>query len=384
MKLTTRLVVATLVGAVVISSCGGSDGGDESSSDSLAPDGVLAEAGCPATVVIQTDWFPEAEHGGSYQLIGPGYTIDKDEGAVTGPLYAGGSDTGVDLEIRAGGPFLGGQSVISTMFQDPDVLLGYVNTDQAIKSSKDFPTVAVVAPLDISPQMIMWDADAHPDAKTIADIATEVDTISVFGAVAYMEYLIAEGIVPADKVDPNYQGDKLLVTEGETVAHQGFATSEPFQYANLETGAIDTAYQLIHDTGWDYYPEALSIRSDRVEENRACLSVLVPILQQAQLDYVADHAAADEVLISANTTYASFWQYGQADADFSVEQQIALHIVGNGATTTFGDLEEDRVAAFIDKAVPIFESQGIDVKDDLTVADIVDNSFVDPTITYGG
>lgn len=381
MKLKTRLVAATLVGVILVSSCGDDENGSEAT---LATDGVLAEAGCPATVVIQTDWFPEAEHGGSYQLIGPGYTIDKDAGAVTGPLFAGGEDTGVDLEIRAGGPFLGGQSVISTMFQDPDVLLGYVNTDQAIKFSKDFPSVAVLAPLDISPQIIMWDADAHPNAETIADIATEVDTISVFGAVAYMEYLIAEGIVPADKVDPNYQGDKLLVTEGETVAHQGFATSEPFQYANLETGAIDTAYQLIHDTGWDYYPESLSIRADKVEERRGCLAALVPILQQAQLDYVADHAAADEVLISANTTYASFWQYGQADADFSVEQQIALHIVGNGATPTFGDLEEDRVATFIAKAVPIFESQGIDVKDDLTVADIVDNSFLDPTITYVG
>ena len=32
---------------------------------------------CPDTVVIQTDWFPESEYGHLYQLLGPGYTIDK-------------------------------------------------------------------------------------------------------------------------------------------------------------------------------------------------------------------------------------------------------------------------------------------------------------------
>ena len=35
---------------------------------------------------IQTDWNPEAEHGFLYQMIGDGYTVDKDKFAVTGPL----------------------------------------------------------------------------------------------------------------------------------------------------------------------------------------------------------------------------------------------------------------------------------------------------------
>ncbi len=39
---------------------------------------------CPATVVIQTDWNPEAEHGHLYQMLGAGYTVDKK--SVTGPL----------------------------------------------------------------------------------------------------------------------------------------------------------------------------------------------------------------------------------------------------------------------------------------------------------
>ena len=59
---------------------------------------------CPDTVVIQTDWMPEAEHGFLYQMVGEGYEIDAGKAYVTGPLIdAGGNDTGVKIQIRSGG-----------------------------------------------------------------------------------------------------------------------------------------------------------------------------------------------------------------------------------------------------------------------------------------
>lgn len=336
---------------------------------------------CPATVIVQTDWFPESEHGELYQLMGPGYQADKDKGSVTGPLTFRGQDTGVKLEIRAGGPFLGNQNVTSAMYQDPSILLGYAATSDAVKLAKDFPMVSVVAPFAKSPLAIMWDADKHPTAKTISDIAKEVDKITVFNGSAYVDFLIATGVAPADKFDFNYKGDKILVTEGATTAHQGFATSEPFQYANLDTGAIDVAYQLVYDTGWQPYPQTLAVRADKVEPNRACLEKLVPMIQQSQIDYLKDHAAADKVIIDTNNTYASFWEYTQADADFSVQQQLALGIVANEATPTLGDMENPRVTEFISQAIPVFVKQGVDVPTDLTAADIVNNEFLDPSIT---
>src|SRR5918996_3894880 len=57
---------------------------------------------CPDKIVLQTDWFPEVEHGASYNLIGPGGQIDTGKGTYTGPLR----NTGVEMEIRAGGPFI--------------------------------------------------------------------------------------------------------------------------------------------------------------------------------------------------------------------------------------------------------------------------------------
>ena len=40
---------------------------------------------CPDTVVFQTDWNPEAEHGAEYNMVGEGYTADTSKLRVTGP-----------------------------------------------------------------------------------------------------------------------------------------------------------------------------------------------------------------------------------------------------------------------------------------------------------
>ena len=41
---------------------------------------------CPTKLTIQTDWFPELEHGGTYQLIGPSGTADKNSVSYSGPV----------------------------------------------------------------------------------------------------------------------------------------------------------------------------------------------------------------------------------------------------------------------------------------------------------
>src|SRR6476469_1107386 len=53
----------------------------------------------PDTISRQTDWNREAEHGFLYQMIGRGYTVEKDKTAVIGPLVSKGVDTGVKFEV---------------------------------------------------------------------------------------------------------------------------------------------------------------------------------------------------------------------------------------------------------------------------------------------
>ena len=200
--------------------------------------GALAEV-CSPTVAIQTDWYPQAEHGGIYELLGSDYVVDATAGTTTGPLIVDGVDSGVDLQIRAGGPFIE-SPVVTEMFLDDTIMFGYVGTDVAISRYAEAPTLAVFNALTINPQIILWNADKHPQASTIAEVAQEVSAVSVFGDRPYMRYLVAQGVVPPEKVDTNYKGNLLLATDD--IAHQGFATSEPYariwcNYFGLSTGA---------------------------------------------------------------------------------------------------------------------------------------------------
>jgi len=126
---------------------------------------------CPDTVVLQTDWMPEAEHGFLYNLVGDGYEMDNDKAYVTGPLVVGGVDTGVMIQVRSGGQPQQFTPVTQIMYNDSDILAGFVYTDEAIQfSGSEFPTVAVMSGFEKNPQMIMWDPATYPDVKGIADL----------------------------------------------------------------------------------------------------------------------------------------------------------------------------------------------------------------------
>src|SRR6266536_3584408 len=194
-----------------------------------APSGRGTLAGvCPATVVVQTNWFPQSEHGAAYRLVGPGYRIDAAHKRVTGPLVAGGHDTGVRIEVRAGGPAVGFQSSAALMYQDPDITLGMLQTDEIVQFSKTQPVVGVMAPLELDPQILLWDPKAHPDWHTIADIGQSDVQVLYFQGSAYMEYLVGAGILRRAQIDGRYDGSpSRFVASGGKIAVQGYAPTSP-------------------------------------------------------------------------------------------------------------------------------------------------------------
>ena len=377
---TTISSTIALVSLTILSACGGSDSAATDTTAAAPTTGASLADVCPATIVVQTDWFPESEHGGSYQLMSDDAVASKDTGAVSGSLVVNGEPAGVKLEIRAGGPFLE-SPVVTEMYQDNAITFGYVGTDVAITRYNDAPTLAVFNALNINPQVLLWDATKHPEATTIADAAKTIKSFYVYGDPAWMRYFESQGLIEKGQVDSNYKGNLLLSTED--AAHQGFATSEPYKYANLESGAITTGYQLIHDAGWNSYAQNLAIRKDRLEELRPCLENIVPIFQQAQLDYIADPTRANAIILSTVATYDSWWTQSEGDVANGAASQKDMGIVGNGETPTFGDLEEARVNDFIAKATPILREQGLEIAD-ITAGDITDNEFLDTSITYQG
>ena len=390
-----RRKVTALIGVlclVTLAACGGSDSTstEETTAETAAPTaettapvaGVSLAGICPDVVTIQTDWNPEAEHGFVYQLVGDGYEVDAAGVRVTGPLVASGVDTGVKIQVRSGGPAVGFSSPTSLMYQDPTILLGFVYTDSAVQDSGEFPTMSVVAPFNISPQIIMWDPATYPNVKTIADLKATGAKVRYFGGASYMEYLTSTGILDKKQVDGTYDGTPAnFVADGGKSAQQGFASSEPYYYEKVLTDwAKPVAYQTIHDAGWTAYAQSLGGTPANIAANTECLKLLVPMIQQAQMDYVTDPAETNTLILDLVVQFNNGWIYDAGQATAGVELALANKLIANSPDGTLGSFDMDRITSFIAVAVPVYASIGAKLKDGLTAGDLVTNEFIDPTI----
>ena len=336
---------------------------------------------CPSPIIIQTDWFPESEHGAMYQMVGEGWTLDTDNMITTGPLVAGGVDTGVDIEIRAGGPAIGFASGSAQMTLDPEITLAYVSMDEAVILGGDTPTLSVVAPLEKNPQIIQWDPETYPDVTGVADLGELGVTINVFAGGTFIDVFVNEGVLSADQIDPSYDGGPArFIAEGGAIAQQGFASESPYSYEEVyPEWSKPVAFELIHDAGLPIYSQTLAIRPAELDTLRPCLAKFVPIVQQAVLDFAADPRPTNAMIVQIVADIGSFWQYSPGLAQFSVDTQIELGLIGNGPDDTVGNMEIDRIQEVIDKIV----NAGFDVHPSRTDPNnLVTNEFIDESIGF--
>ena len=380
------LLATAVIAALALSACGGSDNAASDTTVAAATGVDLVAAGCPETVSLQTDWNPEAEHGNLYQLIGPGYTVDKEKQRVSGDLMAGGETTGVKVEIRAGGPAIGYEQVTAMLYKDPSILLGFTSTDEQVSHSGDeFPTVAVVAPFNINPQIIMWDPNTYPDVKEIKDLKATGAKVRYFDGAAYMDYFTATGILDKKQVDGTYDGAPAsFIAAGGKDTQQGFGTAEPYFYKNvLKEWMKEVGYQYIHDAGWTAYAQSLGGTPANITKYDTCLKALVPVIQQAALDYVAAPETANAIILDAVAQYNNGWVYDAGQAAAAVVKMQEDKLVANSPDGTLGSFDMDRVTAFIEIATPVFTSTGAKVKEGLVADDLVTNKYINPEIKLG-
>ena len=403
-KRTIRIAAAAVALGLVAAACGGDDDtadepaeepaeepteepadepadepGEEPAEEPAGDEIDLASI-CPSPLVIQTDWFPEAEHGALYQMVGEGYTVDTENLTVTGPLWAPGpTPTGIDIQVRTGGPAIGFNAPRVNMYTDDSIHIGYSSFDAQAAAWADTPLISVMAPLEINPQIIMWDAEAWPEVETIADLGEAGVVVNVFAGGGFADYFVAAGVWDADQVDPSYDGSPARFIAEGNIAQQGFASAEPYNYEFVfEEYGKAPKYQLLHDAGYQSYSQTLAVKPDRLEELRPCLEQLIPIVQQSVVDFSNDPARANATIIDAVAQFDSFWVYDEGVANYAVETMTELGLHGNGPDGTVGNMDEARVQKVIDDA----RLAGVPIPDDLVAADMFTNEFVDESIGF--
>jgi NitT/TauT family transport system substrate-binding protein len=190
---------------------------------------------------FQTDWYPQAEHGGFYQALAKGYY----------------RDAGLDVEIISGGP---GATVAQRMISGAADIGMSRSDDVALFVADGKPFVIIGVTFQHDPQAILLHEE-NP-VNTFADL--DGKTIMAVPGSAWISFLkrcyhIDFSIIPSNFGIARFMADRAFI-------QQCFITNEPY-YVRANGGKPKTL--LISDSGFDPYRVYMTTRRYARENERA-------------------------------------------------------------------------------------------------------------------
>jgi NitT/TauT family transport system substrate-binding protein len=212
MRLPLPLGAALLLGLLA----GGCGASDPASGDRKAP---------LTKIILQTDWYAQAEHGGYYQAMLKGYY----------------RDAGLDVTIQQSGPMVPiGQKLATGMVQ---FMIGR-GDDAICQIARDIPFTIVAAHMEHDLQALLLHADSP--VRSFADLeGRPVMTAPGSAWVSFMEqtYHVHIPIIPLDFGMARFMADPNFI-------QQCFLTNEPY-YVGLHGSPARVL--LFSDGGYDFY-----------------------------------------------------------------------------------------------------------------------------------
>lgn len=338
---------------------------------------------CPDPIVFQSDWEPEAEHGAIYQLYGQPVSIDTTKMSSTAPLVYHGQSTGVNIEVRIGGASIGYQYTESLLQSDPSIVMGWGGFSDMVSNEPKAPMTAVVNIMQTSPRAIYWDPATYPNVTSIADLKTAGPNgtpvvVNMGQSGLEQNFLVDNGILLQSQIDQGNVGKPgKFVAAGGKMAEVGFITAEPYMYQyEISQWGKPLKGQLLDAVGYHEYFMPVFVRTSDLTKYSACLKLLVPMIQQAQVDFIASPVATNAVITNLVKTYNDGWSYSDGMAAWSAKLQKELGIIANGSDGVIGSFDDNRVlqlTAYAEKVLKLDPSK-------IKISDLYTNQFIDKSI----
>ena len=249
-------------------------------------------------VLLQSDWYAQAEHGGYYQAIAKGF--DKEEG--------------IELTIHQGGPGSFGPQKVATgqaqfsMGRSDDIMLAV---------QQGLPLVIVTALMQHDPQALLLHEE-NP-VKDFADLDGKLVMATPGAAwIQFIEkkYGISINLMPLNYGLAQFMGDKNFI-------QQCFVTNEP--YFVRKNGAKPKTL-LIAGSGYDPYRVIFTSRKF-ARENPAAVQAFANAAARGWHDFLNNDPAPGMALITKDND--------KMDADFmrySIATMNELKLVAGDPT----------------------------------------------------
>jgi NitT/TauT family transport system substrate-binding protein len=260
-----------------------------------------------AATTIALNWFPEAEHGGFFA-------------AQAGGLYKA---AGLDVKLLPGGPGVPVLQQVATGRVD----FGVSNADDVlIARSQGVPVVAVLAPIQTSPRVIM----VHQESgiKTLADLKDL--TLAIEPQAPFANFLKRKLPLTNVRFVP-YTGSVAPFVADKKWAQQAYGISEPFVAQGKGAKPLNL---YVSELGYNPYTSVLVVSEKTLKEKPDLVKKMVQASRDGWTKYLENAKGADDLMKKANS------QVDQAVLDYGHAELLKLcrntdtEKLGTGAMTT--------------------------------------------------
>ncbi|QQS06541.1 MAG: ABC transporter substrate-binding protein [Fibrobacterota bacterium] len=269
----------------------------------MAAFGVSAQA----ATTIALNWFAEAEHGGFYAAQAAG-------------LYKA---AGLEVKLLPGGPGVPVLQQVATGRVD----FGVSNADEVlIARSQGVPVVAVLAPIQTSPRVIM----VHQESgiKTLADLKDL--TLAIEPQAPFANFLKRKLPLTNVRFVP-YTGSVAPFVADKKWAQQAYGISEPFVAQGKGAKPVNL---YVSELGYNPYTSVLVVSEKTLKEKPDLVKKMVQASREGWTKYLENAKGADKLMKKANS------QLDQAVLDYGHAELLKLcrntdtEKLGTGAMTT--------------------------------------------------
>lgn len=313
-----------------LTGCGGDPGPSATTGEGVRP------------VVIQLNWYPEAEHGGVYAAQAAG-------------LYR---DAGLDVTIRPGGH----ATPVAADLESGRCQFAFANADDVVLyRQQGVQVVAVLAAMQMHPRCILVRADSGVESLSDLDGLT----LQRQPGRPFLEFMRGQGLLENVQEVP-YTGSVAALVTGKDVAIQAYSFAEPLL---AQQQGVEVRPLMVSDLGWNPYSSVLMTTEALIEEDPDLVRKVVQATQAGWQRYLTDPDDANTQILEANR------QGMTAEAlRFGASQLPDLAMPDGAALDTVGRMSEQRWATLLNQMTEL----GLLQDKQLQPSDCYDARFLNP------
>lgn len=280
--------------------------------------GQTVAASAADKVVLMTNWFAQAEHGGYYEAKALG-------------LY---EKAGLDVEIKMGGPQVNGLQLL--LAGEADVILGYdFQVLDAVE--KNLPAVVIAASYQYDLQGIM----THADVKSFEGVKDRTILVASSGYQSWWPWLKEKYKLSNDQTRP-YTFNLQPFFADNNICQQSYPSSEPYQ---AQEKNVPVNFYLFADYGYPPYGAAVVTTQKMIAAKPDVLKRFVKASMEGWKEYMVNPGPGNVLIKEQNPKMTD----GQIA--FGIKQMTALKILSGKEGVPIGTMTDARWKASYDYLV---------------------------------